>query len=60
MKEKWRLKCLSTPERKIAYDELRALASELLRTGQLTEGDKGHYTPPPSLPQTTTHCTEKD
>jgi hypothetical protein len=46
------------PGSKIAFDEMTLLARELLRTGQITSGEKGRYTPPPAGPQVTTRCTD--
>lgn len=48
------------PQSKIAYDEMLLLARELLRTGQITSGEQGRYTPPPAGPQVTTRCKETD
>lgn len=42
-------------------DELRSLASELLRTGKLTAKEKTSYTPPPLQPGSVVgSCTDGD
>jgi hypothetical protein len=46
------------PSSQIALSELTLLARELLRTGQITSGESGRYSPPPSGPQVTTRCVD--
>jgi tetratricopeptide (TPR) repeat protein len=49
------------PSNKVAMDELRSLASELLRTGKLTAKEKTTYTPPPLQPGSVVgSCTDGD
>ena len=48
------------PQSRIAHDELVLLARELLRSGQLTSGEKQRYSPPPVGPQTVTRCTDDE